>query len=198
MPKSFALTCHASTPTDAVEAVAARAERGANDVLTLSFSIDAQLERLRIPAVETPRMGSLLWQHTCFEAFIRAEGSPAYHELNLSPSTAWTVHAFRDYRDGGPLDDATLAPAIAVRRIPHRIELDARIELSRLSPTYARGVVWLGLSAVIELDDGRLTYWSLHHAPGKPDFHHASAFTVRLDHNPDRSGQGQGHGQGHG
>jgi hypothetical protein len=181
MPKSFALTCHASTPTDAVEAVAVRVERRANDVLALTFSIDGQLERLRIPAVEPPRMAALLWQHTCFEAFLRADGSPAYHELNLSPSAAWTVHSFRDYRDGGPLNDATLAPAIAVRRIPNRLELDAAIELNRLSPTYARRPVQLGLSAVIELGDGRLTYWSLHHAPGKPDFHHASAFAARLD-----------------
>ena len=181
MPKSFALTAHASTPTDVVEAVAVRVTRGADNVLTLTYSLDGQLDRLRIPPVESPQMGSLLWQHTCFEAFIRNDSGPAYHELNLSPSTAWTVHAFRDYRDGGPLNDATLAPRITVRHIPKRVELEAAIQLDRLSPTYARREVRLALAAVIELSDGRLTYWSLHHAPGKPDFHHPSGFTVRLD-----------------
>lgn len=181
MPKSFALTCHASTPTDAIEAIAVRVQRTARNALELTFSLDGQIKRLRIPALEKPTMASLLWQHTCFEAFIGAEGSPAYHELNLSPSTAWTVHAFRGYRDGGPLTDETLAPTIKVRRIPHRLELDAAIELDRLSPAYARSVLQLGLAAVVELDDGRLTYWSLHHASGKPDFHHRDAFTVRLE-----------------
>jgi hypothetical protein len=181
MPKSFALTAHPSTPTDAVEAVAVRVARSADSVLTLTYSLDGQLDRLRIPAVESPRMGSLLWQHTCFEAFIRHATGPAYHELNLSPSTAWTVHAFRDYRDGGRLSDAALAPRITVRRIPHRLELEATIRLEALSPTYARGELRLALAAVIELSDGRLTYWSLHHAPGKPDFHHPSGFSVRLE-----------------
>ena len=181
MPKSVALTCHASTPTDAVEALAARVERSAADVLILRFSLDGVLDQLRIPAVEPARMGTLLWQHTCFEAFIGGGESPAYHEINLSPAAAWTVHAFRDYRDGGPLSDPALAPTIAVRRIPGRLELDATIALDRLSPRYAHQVLRIGLSAVIELMDGRLTYWSLHHAPGKPDFHHPSAFTLRLE-----------------
>lgn len=181
MPKSFALTAHPSTPTDAVEAIAVRVERSAANRLSLTYSIDGQLERLRIPAVAPPRMGSLLWQHTCCEAFIRSGERPAYHELNLSPSGEWTVHAFRGYRDGAPLTDETLAPTIKVRRIPHRLELEAQIALDRLSPTYVGSVLHLALAVVMELDDGRLTYWSLHHAPGKPDFHHPSGFAVRLE-----------------
>jgi hypothetical protein len=180
MPKSFALTCHASTPTDAVEAVAVRVERVAT-TLALSFSVDGALDRLRIPADGPVTMGTLLWQHTCFEAFIGTAASPAYHEMNLSPSGAWQAHAFRDYRDGGALADATQAPTIKVRHIPNRLELDAVIALDRLSPAYVTSDLRLGLSAVIELQDGRLTYWSLHHAPGKPDFHHKSAFVVQLD-----------------
>jgi hypothetical protein len=93
MPKSFALTCHSSTPADAVEAVAVRVERSAANLLSLKFSIDGQLEQLRIPAVATSRMGSLLWQHTCFEVFVAREGNAAYHEINLSPSLAWTRSA---------------------------------------------------------------------------------------------------------
>lgn len=180
MPKSYALTCHATTPADPVEAVAVRVERKPAQ-LALTYSIDGNLDQVRIPEPAALRMGSLLWQHTCLEAFIRAEGTTPYHELNLSPSRAWTAHAFRGYRDGGPLNDPSLAPTIDVRRIPHRLELDTVIALDRLSATYEKTALLLGLAAVIELDDGRLTYWSLHHAPGQPDFHHASAFTVRLE-----------------
>jgi hypothetical protein len=180
MANSFALTCHASTPTDAVEAIAVRVERSAGNLLSLKYSLDGQLDQLRIPAVEPQHMASLLWQHTCFEAFIGTDDSTAYHELNLSPSTAWTVHAFRAYRKGGPLSDATLAPMMRVRRVPRRLELEADVPLDRLSSAYHAAAIRLALAAVVELDDGRLTYWSLHHAPGRPDFHDPRAFTVRL------------------
>lgn len=180
MPQSFALTCHDSTPTNAVEAIAVRVHR-TPAALALTFCVDGQLDRLRIPVPETPRMAALLWQHTCFEAFVSSDGTSAYHELNLSPSGAWTVHAFRAYRDGGPLADSRLAPATQVRRTPNRLELDAHMHLDRLSPAYAQATLRLGLAAVMELDDGALTYWSLQHAPGKPDFHHPSGFALRLE-----------------
>jgi hypothetical protein len=38
----------------------------------------------------------------------------------------------------------------------------------------------LGLSAVIEEMNGRLSYWALAHPPGKPDFHHADCFALEL------------------
>jgi hypothetical protein len=38
----------------------------------------------------------------------------------------------------------------------------------------------VALAAVIEADTGELSYWSLQHAPGKPDFHHPDGFTLEL------------------
>jgi hypothetical protein len=71
-----------------------------------------------------------LWEHTCFEAFVAADGAAAYHEMNLAPSGAWAAFAFRGYRDGGPLSDPALAPGIAVRREAGRLLLDARASRS--------------------------------------------------------------------
>ena len=39
----------------------------------------------------------------------------------------------------------------------------------------------LALSAVVEADDGTLSYWALRHPPGRPDFHHADGFVLRLE-----------------
>jgi hypothetical protein len=39
----------------------------------------------------------------------------------------------------------------------------------------------LGLSAVIEDDNGSLSYWALKHPSGKPDFHHPDAFALEID-----------------
>jgi hypothetical protein len=38
----------------------------------------------------------------------------------------------------------------------------------------------LALSAVIEDEDGVLSYWALKHPAGKPDFHHRDAFALEL------------------
>ena len=39
----------------------------------------------------------------------------------------------------------------------------------------------LGAAAVLEDDNGRLSYWALCHPPGKPDFHHPDGFVLELD-----------------
>ncbi len=39
----------------------------------------------------------------------------------------------------------------------------------------------LGLSAVVEANDGTLSYWALRHPPGRPDFHHPDGCVLRLE-----------------
>jgi hypothetical protein len=39
----------------------------------------------------------------------------------------------------------------------------------------------LGLSAVIEENDGAVSYWALKHSLGPPDFHDASAFILEWE-----------------
>ena len=99
----------------------------------------------------------------------------AYQEFNFSPSGEWAAYRFAGYRHGmAPLD--TLAePRIRVKRSAGVLELHARISLPLPSHPL------LGLSAVIEQTDGTLSYWALHHAPGKPDFHLRDAFALELD-----------------
>ena len=59
-------------------------------------------------------------------------------------------------------------------------ELRAELALDCL-PDLPRDAPWqLGLSAVIEEADGRLSYWALAHPPGKPDFHHSDCFALEL------------------
>jgi hypothetical protein len=36
------------------------------------------------------------------------------------------------------------------------------------------------LAAVIEDENGGLSYWALRHPPGKPDFHHPNAFAMTI------------------
>jgi len=57
----------------------------------------------------------------------------------------------------------------------------ALVVLDRLSPSHRHDALRLALSAVVEVDDGSLSYWALRHPPGGPDFHHAEGFVLRLE-----------------
>lgn len=136
----------------------------------MSFILDADLNRLRIPARRASRFVDGLWRHTCFEVFLARKGSPAYREYNLSPSGEWASYAFRKYRRRGEADAASPRPRL--RRAAGTLRLDGTIE--------AKGPWRIGLSAVIEEKSGARSYWALRHPPGKPDFHHRRAFALDL------------------
>ncbi|HYV56847.1 MAG TPA: DOMON-like domain-containing protein [Myxococcaceae bacterium] len=149
-------------------------------MLAIQFSLDGEVGALRIPAPRAPRSVGALWEHTCFEVFVAGDGE-GYHEYNFSPSSEWAAHAFRRYREGGLVADEALAPSIIVRSEPRGLHLEATVPLERLSPLYSTASLRLGLAAVIEDARGVLSYWALRHRPGRPDFHHADAFALRLE-----------------
>jgi hypothetical protein len=174
------LRCHHSTPAKTVRTIAVLVRRSASAELQMTFRLDGDLSRIAIPPPGPPRINTQLWRHTCFEAFIAVDGQSAYHEFNFSPSGEWTVYAFSGYRNGGPLQDETMRPDIAVRCAGSRLELDATLRLDALSNVHPSASLRVGLSAVIEAEDG-LSYWALRHRGGKPDFHDAAGFALLLE-----------------
>ncbi len=112
--------------------------------------------------------------------FIAVKGEPRYYEFNFSPSGEWAAYAFRGYRDGGPIEDDDLHPEIVVRSAANSFELEALVRLGRLQAIKPQMPLWMGLSAVIEENDGTLSYWALKHPSGKPDFHHPDSFALEL------------------
>ena len=121
-----------------------------------------------------------LWQHTCFEAFVRGLSGTEYYEFNFAPSTQWAAYRFSGYRSGMCVAAEISAPLIEVRSSPDCFTLQASLELDRLSDLPRRASWRLGLSAVIEDTSGCKSYWALAHPPGKPDFHHADCFAHEL------------------
>jgi len=163
-----------SPPGPAVQIEVAIAQRTGS--LHLSYILTGRMSEIRSPPMTTPGRGIKLWQHTCFEAFIRAASGGEYYEFNFSPSTEWAACRFSSYRAG--MQDAVevAAPPIQVQAAPDRFTLNTVVKLDALS-SLSRRVSWrLGLSAVIEDTSGRRSYWALAHPPGKPDFHHADCF----------------------
>ena len=168
---SAALERHFASPCAALARIEASVARRADGSLEVSYRLEGDVDRLRIPARAAPRFADKLWQHTCCELFVADAAGPGYTEFNFSPSGEWAAYRFTQYREGAPL--ATRDPQIRVRRGAGALTLEARV--------VARGKLRVGLSAVVEQTDGTLSYWALRHAPGKPDFHHPDAFALELD-----------------
>jgi hypothetical protein len=171
------LTCHPLIGCQAVHKVTVALGWPQDGVLALTYTLTGDCTRMCIPPLQPQAQVDGLWQHTCFEAFIAAKDSPAYWEFNFSPSSEWVVYHFRGYRDRTPDGGIDTVPKIIVSQTDDHLQLDTRI---CLPPLLMRQPLRLALSAVIEDENGKLSYWALKHPPGKPDFHHSDAFTLEL------------------
>jgi hypothetical protein len=174
------LGCHPASRADAVRAVQVLVCRSTDGVLRMTYRLSGDFSRIRLPPAGAPRFAMELWRHTCFEAFVAVEGKPAYHEFNFAPSGEWALYAFSGYRKSAPFSNETMGPDIAVRATDDRLEMDVVVRLALLSVAHARAALRVGLSAVIETDDG-LSYWALRHPGERPDFHDARGFALMLE-----------------
>ena len=143
--------------------------------LILSYVVSGRIVGLRLPPVVATARADELWQHTCFEAFVRGSAGPGYYEFNFSPSTQWAAYRFDSYRSGMRVATDIGAPRIEVRSTAESYTLRAALEFGGLSSP-----LHLGLSAVLEETNGHKSYWALAHPPGKADFHHADCFALEL------------------
>lgn len=170
-----ALRLHPDNHREAVTRIEVEVGRPSPDKLVLHYALMGRTAEVIWPPMATPARTDELWRHTCFELFLRIPGAAPYYEFNFSPSTLWAAYRFEGYRGGMAVAEA--APQIAVRSTPERFEMDVTLELAWLTDA---GLLRLGLAAVIEETDGRMSYWALNHPSGKPDFHHADGFALEL------------------
>jgi hypothetical protein len=174
------LVPHPASPRLGVDAIRADIALEADGGLTLTYVLSGNVEGLRIPPVGPVAPGDRLWEHTCFEAFLRADDAPEYLEFNFSPARQWATYAFKGYREAdGPWSVST--PSIEVRRSIDRLELSVRLPRAAVSPMHRARRFRLALSTVIESSEGQLGYWALRHPEGRPDFHHGDAFALVID-----------------
>ena len=178
---SAQLICHPATPAPAVRAIETRVAFREDGVLIIDYRLWGDMARVLVPQPRPKGQADLLWEHTCFEAFIGTPVDKTYREFNFSPSGQWAAYAFSDYRQR--VSDFALgtAPQITTRLSLGRLELHAILAPEALPDGGA--TLQIGLSAVIEgtdLVDGSHSYWALHHSTERPDFHHRAGFTLRL------------------
>jgi hypothetical protein len=177
---SIALQRHPESAGEAVRSLEVTV-RLQPERLILSYTLAADLKRLRIPEREAPRRADELWRHTCFEMFFGETLAQSYCELNFAPSGAWAMYRFSAQRAGMESISGARAPQITVGRSAAGLTLEALVFVYDIIPSSPPLSLRMGFAAVLEDEDGRLSYWAAQHPPGKPDFHHPDSFTLEFD-----------------
>ncbi|MCF8709117.1 DOMON-like domain-containing protein [Rhizorhapis sp. SPR117] len=143
--------------------------------LALEYVVRGDIGALKIPAATVAAQCDNLWQATCFELFVALDDG-GYAEYNFAPSSCWAAYRFDDYRTGIRAA-ASAAPVVEAMLTKHRLGVSVQLDLGALVPDLNRRI---GLSAVIEQQDGSKSWWALQHPSEKPDFHHRDCFALQL------------------
>lgn len=178
MTKNADLVLHPATPAAAVSGIAVAVERAGTE-FRLSYRLAGDIARLRLPEPAEAMRTDSLWQHSCFEAFLRPDGGDPYTEFNFAPSTAWAAYRFAKRRGERELPGIA-APAIACRRDAGTFEMTVRLQLEALPGLAEPAAIDAGICAVVEDARGLLSYWALAHASREPDFHDPATFRLRI------------------
>ena len=146
--------------------------------IVLSFVLQGNLGDIVLPAATTQRRDDNLWQATCLEMFWAEEGRKNYWELNLAPNGAWNVYAFADYRAEMRREERIAKPLTETTRTEESFALTAELEIGNLHGNNTP--LRVGITAVLQHRDNRLSYWALAHPENKPDFHAPETFLLRM------------------
>ncbi|RZJ36332.1 MAG: DOMON-like domain-containing protein [Brevundimonas sp.] len=176
---AFDLLPHPDTLGSPLTAIRVRPHWSQGGRLTLSIFLEGDADKVRLPSRQEAGPADDLWMHTCLELFVKA-GDGGYYEFNFSPSGRWAAYRFKGYRDGMAKVLPARITGFGYRAEPGLIGGHVELDLEGLVGIDLEAPLTVGVSAVIEDSDGRKTYWALAHPPGKPDFHHSSAFAGEI------------------
>jgi hypothetical protein len=174
------LVAHPRTPGAAVYGIGAEVRFIKPAVLFCDYTLHADMAQVRLPEARGGSPVDGLWQHTCFELFVGLPQAEPYYEFNFSPAGDWAAYRFAAYRESTGAARVAPPPNLQVYRNAERLELSATVSVGALAELAEAPVLRVALTAVVEDSAGELSYWSLRHAAGKPDFHHADGFVVEL------------------
>jgi hypothetical protein len=146
---------------------------------SIRYDLRGDLAELMVPApAALPVRRQGLWEETCFEFFLGVKDSPGYWEFNLSPAGHWNVYRFAGYRQGMAEETALTSLPLSVQRRPDSLAISLELDVGRI--VAADQPLQVGITAVIKLAGGGLTYWALTHPGPQADFHRRDGFAVEL------------------
>ena len=122
-----------------------------------------------------PQRRDGLWEHTCFEAFVRKPGEKGYWEINLSPSGDWNFYKLTGYRENLQANTTLEKLPFAVKKSGTILELSCTVPLSSLIEPDS--TIEISLTAVLEHPTKGCSFWAWKHSGKEADFHLRDSFT---------------------
>jgi hypothetical protein len=127
---------------------------------------------------DTPQRQHELWKDTCFEFFLGIKNSERYWEFNLSPTGNWNIYRFDGYRQGMQEEKNLTKLPFDVPNQGDSLMLTLQVDLDSLLS--ANQTLEVGITTVLKLKDGEVTYWALTHPGPEADFHRRDSFILDL------------------
>ena len=153
---------------DAINYLRFDLERGASNLLQLSFELSGSIQN-RFATIAEPRDRTFgLWQEDCFELFLRPLDCRQYWELNFAPNGDWNCFLLSDYRQSLEASNAIKIKTLKSRHLTQRYQISATLELAG-DALLLNKPFWMGPAAILAAAGSR-HYFALEHG-NKPDFH---------------------------
>jgi hypothetical protein len=168
------------SPTDAPNiTIATTIARQPDHRLYLQYDLTGDIQAVQWPdRSHRPSRQPQLWVQTCLECFLGQPLDPAYWEINLAPSEDWNIYALSRYRSALTEETAYRSLDIMTKQSPQHLRLSLILDLTPIVP-FGQPLE-LSLTAVIQDQHDRCSYWAIAHTAPEPDFHDRDSFVVRL------------------
>jgi hypothetical protein len=147
--------------------------------LLIQFTLLGAVDQVVLPAPSNaPQRKDNLWETTCLEFFLGIKNSLNYWEFNLSPSGDWNIYRFEDYRQGMAEEPAYTELPFTTESESDAFSLSLKLDLDEIIPVGR--VLNVGISAVTQFKDDKITHWALKHPGTQADFHERKSFCINL------------------
>lgn len=145
--------------------------------IKLVYTITDLKNLLNLPAPFTSEGAGVsredgLWNHTCFEMFIRKAHQKPYTEFNFSLKPAWNQYSFDSYRLPQPPKHSF---DITLQKMNWNGQ-SLEVELTGFEPEEKFEI---SLTTVLQERSGKIHYMALKHAGSEADFHHVDSFILK-------------------
>lgn len=177
--KTFTLIPYPAPNLPAVEITGTVAR--INNRIALHYAIRGDVKNILFPVpASIPARKDDLWKATCFEFFIAIQDQPRYWEFNMSPSGNWNVYAMDAYRQVNMRAESAFTQLpFEFRKTTDNISLDISVDLNRI--LQPENILEIGITTIIQANDGNETYWALAHPGQLADFHLRDGFVMVVE-----------------
>lgn len=172
------LSPHPQNGAQSIDGLSAACTIGPEGHLWLRYFVECDPEILRLAGgYEQVIRGDKLWENTVFEVFLQRHGAAEYIEYNFSSGGEWAAYHFDGYRSGMRDLDLAQAPDFYSETSRSHFVLEVK---AQLPAAYCESPLNIAITAILYENNGKLSYWSLAHGDGPPDFHHQACFVHKV------------------